>query len=53
MILQARSWRGDLLGFLPVACRVEFVADVLGRQLVGVGNVAGHIEHEFGQDNEA
>src|SRR5947208_656605 len=33
--------------------RVEFVARVPGRQAFGVGDVAGHVEREPGQHDEA
>src|SRR5262245_13350472 len=45
--------RGDLLHPLLFARRAEFVARVPGRQSVGVGHGAGHVEVESGQHGEA
>ena len=43
----------ELLRFRFVARRAEFVADVQSRQSVGVGHVAGHVQDELSQHDEA
>src|SRR5882672_10398260 len=47
------SGRADLLHAVLVSRRAEFVPEVPGRQLLGVGDVAGHIEGKPGQHDKA
>ena len=51
--LSGKADRADLLHSLLFTRGTEFVAGVPGRQLLGVGGVAGHIEGKLGQRDKA